>query len=118
MIKSIESFVDSLPNVDDWIEAKRRYIESSDVSAFPRVEMHGAFELSKVGVQMVYVIGKGKAEYLSETVDSLFYFNCMVTRDFFKKEKDGSEVKAISINRIKEIRLAQVSEDFWWRPGS
>lgn len=108
MVKSIESFVDSLSIVDGWTEAKRRYIESSDPSTFSRVEMHAAYELSRVGVQMVYVIGKGKVDYAYEKIDSLFYFNCMVTRDFFKKEKDGDEVRAIPIDRIKEIKLVQL----------
>ena len=118
MITGIESFVNTLPIVNGWDEAKRRYIESLDVSDFSRVELYGAFELSRAGVQMVYLIGRGKVEYSSEKTDSLFYFNCMITKDFFKKEKNGDEVKAIPINRIKEIRLVQVSEDFWWRPGS
>ncbi len=111
MMKNIETFINSLPNLDGWDEAKRRYIEYSDPSVFPRVELNGAYELSKSGVQMVYVIGRSKVEYALENVDSLFYFNIMITRDFFKKEKDGTEVKSIPINRIKEIKLVQISSE-------
>ena len=79
------------------------------MSAFSRVEMHAAYELSRIGVQMVYVIGKGDVDYSFKNIDSLFYFNCMVTRNFFKKEKDGDEVKAVPVDRIKEIKLIQLS---------
>jgi hypothetical protein len=110
MIKSIDEFVKELSTFS-LDEATQRYVKAVDISEFTRIELSGVHESTRAGIQMIYVIGKGKINYNLEETDALFYFNCMITSDFFRDERDSRDVKSIPLNKISEIKPLQFSNE-------
>ena len=113
MSGSIEDFVSSLPIVN-WDEARRIYEQALNTEGFPKIQLEGAHEQLRAGVQMVYVIGRGKICYNGLVVDrdSLFYFSCLTTKEVgFKRRRNNGDVDAIPLERIDRIKLVQVSSE-------
>ncbi|MEK6914305.1 MAG: hypothetical protein AABW83_01520 [Nanoarchaeota archaeon] len=113
MNRSIEDFVNTLPEVNGCDEAKSIFQEATDINIFPRIELYGAHRLSQIGIQMVYVIGRSKISYDGKVKDSLFYSPCMMTDDFFGKikQRNADQVNAITLDRIKNIRQLYASTE-------
>ena len=108
---NIEDFIGTLPNFKDRDEAERAYLEAKSVDEFPRIELTGAFETSRAGIQMVYAIGTGKINWDMAKVDALFYLPILVTDNFFNPLRDDRDVKAIPLDRIYRIQRIQLSKE-------
>ncbi|MAG47169.1 hypothetical protein CL617_01065 [archaeon] len=107
---SIEDYVESLPSerkdIGSWNDARKIYLKSSDLNDFQRIELEGAYGLSRIGIKMIYVIGTGEIVAGGEDVNSLFYFSTHVTMDFFEGDKrNADKIDAIPLDRIDEITL-------------
>jgi hypothetical protein len=110
MTGSIEDFAKSLPKIDGWDEAIQIYRETNDVENFLRIELDGIHESPNFGMQMVYAIGHGGLLY-DGGIEGLFYFPNMPMGEWFGKNRDDRNVKAIPLYKINRIRLLQVSPE-------
>ena len=98
-------------------EAERVCQEAEDIENFPRIELRGAHELSKGGIQMVYAVGHGKIEHGGRNKGVLFYFPALITDSSYGKEhiKNCRRVKNIFAYRIEEIRELEQSGEVYSR---
>ena len=104
MVKSLDDFIEGLPEMDQS-EAEIRVATAPTTEGFPQIELDAAYHLSKAGIQMVYAIGRGRINWGSEMVAALFYVPCFVTHSFFDKQQERYDsVESVPIDRINEIR--------------
>ena len=110
MSKTIEEFISTLPELNDLDEARKIFSDATDIDVFPRLELYGNHEISRVGVQMVYAIGRGKTNW-KDSEYGLFCSSCKIISDFFggAKEDTKRRVYSIPISKIHRIIELKVS---------
>ena len=102
MAKTIDEFVQELPNLKTIDKAEIMCKEVKSPTNFPRIELTGEFDTLSKSVRMVYVLGRGEMD-LNEDEERkkvLFYLPEFVTRNFLGLERP---VKAIPLYKISMI---------------